>query len=532
MAGGGFGGGSWGGGPWGGSAADFIADLDNLESISVSEGLTVYLPLRILSAIPLSLTVVELTFDHDLDPAYAPHLDPANYTILPALQVNSAAIGPTPNTIRLQVEHLAPTFYTVTVGSARAASSDLIDPAFRSASFAGPQVAPTFIAAGQGLRKVMLTFSQPMLQNAAFTNTANYLLIPIQKALEPLDFGYEFTEDFIGQGIPIPILSVVPQGNAPISHATLFLGEDLQRWGHYAVVVDTDVVTQTGVSLTPSSHVFQWNDMSAAVSVAPIVIPIDFFSGEVSGGLHGTPAGQVFFSPALTAAAPNSVIQVEEVSVCTRAFDSYSFPNPPDPQPFFLHGGGPISTLGSLGAVLWAPADRLGQALVEVHDARLDEATPPTDGLEAVVLKEPIDITRGGFLNDSRWGIYDGVAQTFTVLDNLTPVGPGGATYTLFPHDAAQVVDQASTVSDTNLSVQDTVGVVDAVGVEKTIILADTVGVEDSGAALTPPEFTIEFSPEFDVENAVVLADLVTVADTGEAMLAPEYTVEFSEEFE
>jgi hypothetical protein len=149
------------------------------------------------------------------------------------------------------------------------------------------------------------------------------------------------------------------------------------------------------------------------------------FTGEVSGGLLGQPAGQVFFSPALENSAANSVIQIDSVQVCTRAYDQYEFPELPDPTPIYTFG--PSSTGATIGSgVLWAPAWRLGLVEMDLSDAQEDTVATAVSGPCDITLEEPIDITAGGFLNDSRWRIFPGAPDTdFTIINNLAPVGPG-----------------------------------------------------------------------------------------------------------
>jgi hypothetical protein len=150
------------------------------------------------------------------------------------------------------------------------------------------------------------------------------------------------------------------------------------------------------------------------------------FSGEVSGGLLGQPLGQIYFSPALETAIANSSVEVDEVSLCTRAWDQYTFPELPDPPILYTFSVGETSVIGN---VLWAPAERLGLAQVILHDLRQETMPAAVDGPADATLVETIDITRASFLNDERWKLYDGGGATvFSTADNLTPIGPGPTT--------------------------------------------------------------------------------------------------------
>lgn len=455
----GWGGSPWGGGPWGGSyeaGGPVVAS----ETVTLTEGLTVSLPLLFVAVAPLSPFVVEVTFSHDLDPGFAANFNPINYSIAPFLNILSLVPGPTPNVIRLNTAEQGDVLYTLTVATGRSTGTDLLNPPNQSLPFAGFFITPRFQAAAQAFRKVQIVFSATMQVNGAFTNPNNY-------AVRDLN------------GNVIPVTAVAAVGNAPITRAELTLGADLVKGGYYIAQVDAAVQTTGGLSMNPAIDVFRWNVMEAPITTGPITIPIRDFSGEVSGGLLGQPAGQVFFSPALDVAAPNSIIQVEDVSLCTRAFDAYEFPNPPDPTPFFTHGGGPVSLLGAPGVVLWAPADRLGQARVELGDMRADTLPTPIDGLTEMTLFEPIDTSRGGFLNDARWHLYDGSPTTFSTYDNLTPAGPGGAEYLRAPYDLVDASDVATTAMEIQLFLGDSVSVTDSVGLVRYVEVSDTLSVTD-----------------------------------------------------
>jgi len=267
---------------------------------------------------------------------------------------------------------------------------------------------PTFLAAVQNDTKVMLTFSEAMRADAVF-------LSPLSYTVTDLDGNTTLVASVVVSGLP-----------TPVTKATLTLASPLDRGGYYAITVDAAVHTMGGQSMDPDTVVFQWEYVESFVgSSRPLVIPLDQFSGEVSSGILGQPAGLLWFSPALDVAAANSVIQIDDISCCTYAFDSYVFPQPIDPPALFIFSpSGPVSSIGS-STILWAPAERLGLARVELSDARLDTLLQPVSGPGDATLVEPIDITKAGFLNDARWHLFDGSPTTFIVADNLVPIGPG-----------------------------------------------------------------------------------------------------------
>lgn len=351
MANGGWGSGSWGGSSWGSGQQE----PDISEEVTLSEELTVDLPLKLLTASTLSPFFVELTFSYDLDPAFGPHTDTANYSLTPPLTVIGAVVT-SPRTIRLQTLEQSPSVYTLTMSQGRSIVGDELSPLFDTANFGFA----IFFATAQSDTKVMLTFSAPMLVDADFTDPVNYEI-----------------QDFNG-GL-VPILSVVGQGAAPVSRATLELGASLTKGGYYVARVGPAVTTLTGgLNMVPATNVFHW--VGSATNVGPLVIPIANFSGEVSSGLLGQPAGLVYFSPALDATIANSTIEVDSVELCTRAFDTYEFPQPLDPPALFTFSPrGPVSALGA-GMILWTPAERIGLARVNLATTHTEPMPATQDG--------------------------------------------------------------------------------------------------------------------------------------------------------
>lgn len=403
---GGFGGGSWGGGPWGGGLPGGPAPFTGTETITFSEALTVELPLLLLSATPISTFLVEVTFSHPLDLLFLANFTPSNYSI-PGLTVLTATLGSLPNTIRLGTTEQAATVYTLTVATARSVPGDLLAPPNQTADFAGFAISPRFFATAQASRKVMLTFSAGMNSGSpAFTDPTNYEI-----------------RDFEGNAVPV-VAATIAGVTLPISHVTLSLGTDLVKGGYYVAEVDPAVQTAGGLSISPPTDVFQWAVMEAPIFTGPLEIPFAAFSGEITTGLLGQPAGQVFFSPALNVAVANSIIQVDEVSLCTRAFDEYHFPQPIDPPALFTYS--PTAPPGVIGptTILWASAERLGIARINLTDSHQETMPAPVDGPADATLEEPIDITRAAFLNDTRWKLFPGTT-VFITADNLTPIGPG-----------------------------------------------------------------------------------------------------------
>lgn len=144
--------------------------------------------------------------------------------------------------------------------------------------------------------------------------------------------------------------------------------------------------------------------------------------------LFGNPDGLVFFSPSLSGdASPNSAVQVDEVTTCTRAFDSYSFPKTIDPKPLYTYGAGvvptpEITTLNS--AVLFTNFYRLNEAQTNLTDRRMEVVDPPVDESVTIVLKEIYPPARVALLNNPAWVTVDGPAANppyyFRTVDLLS----------------------------------------------------------------------------------------------------------------
>lgn len=144
--------------------------------------------------------------------------------------------------------------------------------------------------------------------------------------------------------------------------------------------------------------------------------------------LFGVPNGQVFFSPALlpSLTTPSS-ISVDEVQVCTRAYDVYKFPEEIDPLPLYTHGGGLVPSFGSVlspGFVLFSNFARLTGMQTNLTSTPKDDVPRPVDVGASIVLKQVYDPNRFSLLNNPAWHLFDNSGRPFITADNLSPVGP------------------------------------------------------------------------------------------------------------
>ena len=350
---------------------------------------------------------VVVGFNLVIDVSFPAFLAPSNYSV-PGLTVSAAAFE-SPTSVRLFTTAQSYSLYTVTVAQARSAAGVYLDPLHKTATFTGIGGAPGYISVGTARRRVRLVFSEAMRQNSDLTHITNYTVTDIH-------------------GHALTILSVTPEQSSNVLSVILTLASDMRTTEWYVTSVNALVVTESGgLSVLPGTQKFQWVEDTGQFSLA-----LDRFSGEVQGGLFGTPAGLVFFSPALNVPAANSSIQVDEVSVCTTAYDTYVMPQPIDPAALYTYGGPipPPTLLG--GTVLWAPFPRLVEARFELTftgPSMVEFMPEAVDGPCTATFREPWDHNYVALLNNPAWMLYDNSAPTtppiFICAANMAPIPPG-----------------------------------------------------------------------------------------------------------
>jgi hypothetical protein len=308
---------------------------------------------------PLTPTLIRVRYTALLDLSFPELTAPGNYSIFPSLTVHAVAVE-SAQTVLLVTDPQVDIVYTLTIGDARGYFGQPLDPSLDSRTFNGLPIAPTFVAAATRNNRVRAVFTEPMLQNAALTDPGQYVLTDLS-------------------GNAIPIVSVTTEQSSDVRSVVLTLGATLVDERHYRLTTLSGIVSADNDPLSPDTSVLQW-----VANALRTQIPIDQFSGEVQNGLYGIHGGLVFFSPALQSAAANSIIQVEQVDVCTRAYDEYHLPQPLDPPVLFTHGAGllptPVTTLNST-AVLWAKFPRLIEARFDLTNLFADTLPTPVDGI-------------------------------------------------------------------------------------------------------------------------------------------------------
>jgi len=362
-----------------------------------------YPPYGLESVTPLTPTLVRVRYTAIFDTTFPPLLSIANYSVFPSLIIHTVVLE-SAQTVLLITDPQVEIVYTLTIDEARGYFGQPLDPALDSRTFLGIPLSPTFFAVATRSTRVRAVFSEPMLQNSALTDPAHYVLTDLS-------------------GNSISVLAVETEQGVDVRSIVLTLGSNLADERHYQLTVLTGIVTVTSRPLSPDTSVFQWIENALRVS-----IPLDQFSGEVQNGLYGIHGGLVFFSPALVTAAANSIIQVDDVSVCTKAYDKYRFPIPVDPPVLFTYGvGGTVTTLNST-ASLWAKFPRLCEATLNLENHLNDTVPIPEDGPCDATFRETWDLSFVSLLNNVSWKLFDNAGTPpvyFITANNLVPIPPG-----------------------------------------------------------------------------------------------------------
>lgn len=406
------------------------------------------------SALALSPVQLRVRYTAMVDAGFESLLAPANYIIYPPVLIYSVVLE-SAQSVLVNTEPTTDAVYTVAVLEARGYFGQPLHAALASTQFTGAKVGPSFYAVATAKNRVRAVFSKPMLANAALTDPAQYVL---------KDFG----------GSRVPIASVTVEQPSDVRSTVLHLGTDLSDERHYSLTVSNKIVGQDSGQVFLSTSTFQWVE-----NVLRTQIPLAEFSGEVMEGLYGIHGGLVFFSPALDVPASNSVIQVEQVDVCTRAYDEYQVPQPIDPSAFLTHGAGVVPTLrvsllNSPDWALWAPFPGLLDARFEMALSKpFEEVMPQVADTGVITYTELWPPARVALLNALEWKLFkpDGVAASLTSAASgvVTVTGLSGMTKldigrTLTIQSAATAANNGNFlivgfVSTTSVKIQSSAGV-------------------------------------------------------------------------
>jgi hypothetical protein len=368
-------------------------------------------PFSVLSATVINPKIVTLTFDSQIDFGNPATLVGSSYSVVDvATSLPLLVLSVTPggaSSVNLKVSPAIDfALYLATVtGDVRSLAGTPLNPLHKSAYFNGQAPGGVFDAAATSSTRIRLLFKVALLNNATLASAGSYTVTDLL-------------------GVPIPVLQAVVEPS--LTAVTLLLGASMSTTEWYIATVGPDVRTAASLQVLPATSKFQYVQNAASIS-----FDLSKFTGEVRGGLFGNPLGLVFFSPALSAPAANSVLQVDSVTVCTRAYDTYTIPIPIDPPPFYTWGQRmPVRTLNT--TVLWAPFPRLVEARTVVSDRR-DEAMPlAVDSRCIATLNEPWAHDQVALLNNTAWKLFDNTGLTvpplFICANNLVPIPPGPPT--------------------------------------------------------------------------------------------------------
>ncbi len=340
-------------------------------------------PIGVESASAINGTHVQVNFTQPVDFTFTPILTPGNYSISPTLTVltvEQAGLSAVTLTTTPQTNIL----YTVTVAAARSTFDVLLNPLQNSATFTGFPLVPGFFAVATAATRVRAIFSTVMRNDANLSNASNYSIA---------DFN----------GFPLTVIAATPEQSINPISVVLTLGTPLGETDLYVCTVSSSVRTAAGLMVVPPTSTFQW-----IASDNQCTVPLSLFTGEVADSFFGNPAGLIYFSPALNVDTPNSFIQVEDVDVCTTAYDSYSPPVMIDPPVLFTYGGGIVPTPNPdpyllNQCVLWAPFPRNFEAQITLGftgAANQDFYTPPVDTSCSVIIAQQFALGYVALLND------------------------------------------------------------------------------------------------------------------------------------
>lgn len=361
--------------------------------------------LGLLQAYSLGPTSVGLRFATPLDPTHGSTLNPASYSI-PGLTVLGVQFL-YPDVLRLITTPQSWLLYVVTVDPpVRNISYLPIEIDQRVGTFTGYALTPALTGNAISSTRIQILVTDDLLLNAALSDPSSYQVIS-------------------ETGLVLTVIAVFPRTFEGITkRIDLDVATPLIPLKPYRVVLGSGIQTTDGRAFVPPETTVVWRPKPLVVAAA-----IADFSGEVQGGLFGTPAGQVFFSPSLEAPAPTSAIQVDDLSVCSRAYEVYAPPVPVDPMPLRTFGTFNPGETNNPAFVLWAPFPRLQETKFDLVQRENDPYAGAVDGRCVAVLEEPLDPAFISLLNVPYWQTFGtGVLNPFKTANNLAPIPPGSTT--------------------------------------------------------------------------------------------------------
>lgn len=339
-----------------------------------------------------------------------------------------------------------------------------------------------------GPRAVRVDFGTLMLNDAALTDASNYTFTDLTVSVGTIP----------GGPLPTDIIEVRAEPTINPTSAILTTRAELPSSAFYSLRLSNSIMTSESVVPSRQSFVLGW-----VKPTNTFVVPFNPRGEEAHGGLLGEHGGLVYFSPALNESSANSIVQVDEVDVCTTAYDEYRFPQMVDPAPLHTYlPGGPVSEL-SKNSVLWTRWYRLNEAQFAFgrkHSETLPVSASPSV-ISATFTVAGIEYTREwteGFENIPRTSL--GFNEIAAVTDS-TLISYGDNLWKETHSDAFQTSDSMLVAKATGIFINETLAFA-----EELIIGYNRVKEVDIVDALTTPDQLIVAS-----SNAITLADTVSV---------------------
>ncbi len=141
-----------------------------------------------------------------------------------------------------------------------------------------------YLASAIALRSVRIAFDVVMMDSGALVDPASYTVADLN-------------------GSPIGVSSVSKATATSPRAVILHLASDLTTTFTYEVTVGGAVVTATSQAVIPATRTFEW-----IATPSSFTFPIPISGEESDDDFFGNCRGLVFFSPALTYSAANSII--------------------------------------------------------------------------------------------------------------------------------------------------------------------------------------------------------------------------------
>lgn len=349
---------------------------------------------------------------------------------------------------------------------ARAAivASSALSVTARGATYFAVATGPTRVRCIFGIDVAGHIQTFPMTVNVALTNPSSYTLT-----------------DFNGNVVSITNVQIEQLPPGSVYSVVLTLGTALATYQWYLTTLSAGILDSSGQPLETPTSTFQW-----VLPIQTTTVPLWEFSEPPLMPGPPPPPGVVFFSPSLNVAAPNSIIQVEDVSVCTTAYDQYRFPPQIiDPSPFYVWGPpSPVTTLNTpdinTGLPAWVlfagfpflseasfnlsfgyPASPLLEPMPEFYNG-LDPITMEPvysaafDGSCSVNLAQEFAPGYVSLLNNLAWILDGGLAGLLTVSNGFPTVATTASQVGVVQNGDTLVFDSQPGVQYTVLSVAPT----------------------------------------------------------------------------